>query len=138
MSKKLIAGMIIESIFLTSCCLWDCIDFDNAEAVLAGNWETEQDDGSVVTFSFNQNGILTQITRVTPENVTISANVPSSSSNVSDSNVAVVVTIGNVTSTYNATLDAEQNTLDGNLTTMIEFENVDITIPSGDLTLEKV
>jgi hypothetical protein len=109
------------------------------QSVLAGEWVAQDsEDDSILIFDFNSVGTLTAISKRTPEGETITGEINDTVTTINGKEVIVTVTVANVISTYNATLNPDEDTMDGRISTRIDFRSVDIVIPAGDLVLQKV
>jgi hypothetical protein len=108
-------------------------------AVLEGDWFAELDDGGEVVFTFDDQGDLTRIRAMTATGATVDFNASQSTTMLTGDQVTIRVPLGDRgTSTFEGTLSADQNTMEGALSQEIVAEGVlTVTIPGGDLTLTR-
>lgn len=104
---------------------------------LSGNWETEGDNGTAV-LTFNSSSVLTQIVGTTMDDQMATLTIGNSTTTIDGNNVTIVVPLDQGSRTFTGTLSDDGNTLSGTLTEMISLgDNLDLTIPGGDLTLTR-
>ncbi len=106
-----------------------------AEAVLAGDWQTDLEDGGTATFTFDEEGNLTQISALTAEGTEATLDLDDATSTVDGENVTVTFPTDGGEVTFAGTLEGQ--TLTGSLSLQIALRNGDleITIPAGELEL---
>ena len=103
--------------------------------VLASDWGATTADGVCVMITFDEDGYLVSITAQNSEGVTANLAVSGSTTTLVGSDVTVVIPVGSVTATFQGTLSADENTLDGTFTHQIVVdEELTITVPQGDIT----
>ena len=113
------------------------------EAVLEGTWTvTPADPGDFDGFTyearFDANGNLVELTGASPDGGSANLAIDDATTDVNGD--AVTVTIPRLTgaSVFEGTLNAAQDTIVGSITQEIDLGDLDIILPSGELTLERV
>ena len=129
-------SMAFMGLFLCGC---PFIPTPPPEAVLAGDWEGTTQDGSPLRVRFSDNGqLLGFLTTGEGDNLVL-VTPSNSQTTLVGSDVTVVVTVDATSATYEATLSADQNTLDGTVTQTISIgDDITVILPQGDLTLTRV
>ena len=114
------------------------------EAVLDGTWSiTPADPGDFEGFTyearFDSSGNLVEINGTRPEDgATARLDTSDSTTTVDGSAVSISIPRLTGTSVFSGTLSADQNTIAGSITAEIELGDLEVTLPGGDLTLERV
>lgn len=102
---------------------------------LSGNWEAEGDNGTAV-LTFNSSSVLTQIVGTNNDGQSATLSINNSTTTIDGNDVTIVVPLDQGNRTFMGTLSADGNTLSGTLSDSISLgNNLDLTIPGGDLTL---
>jgi hypothetical protein len=113
------------------------------ETVLEGDWETtaETAEGVAdVVITFDETGVVTRIVGTLDDGTTVSANITGATSTVDGDDVTLTIPLPNSDDvvTFEGTLSADENTLEGSLTRSIPIgDDVVVTIPAGDVTLNR-
>ena len=114
------------------------------EAVLEGTWEIiPADPGDFEGFTFearfDSDGNLVEINGTRPEDgATASLDIDNATTTVDGSAVTISIPRPTKTTVFDGTLSEDQNTITGTLTDEIELGDLEVTLPGGDLTLERV
>ena len=120
-----------------------CGIFTPAESILAGVWTiTPADPGDFGEWdyeaTFNSSGRLVELSAENAEGATAELEIDNATSQVSGSNVTVTIPAAAGTRVFEGTLSADQNTITGSLTQEIDLEDLEVSVPGGELTLERV
>ena len=120
-----------------------CGIFTPAESILAGAWTiTPADPGDFGDWNyeatFNSSGRLVELSAENAEGATAELEIDNATSQVSGSNVTVTIPAAAGTRVFEGTLSADQNTITGSLTQEIDLEDLEVSLPGGELTLERV
>ena len=114
------------------------------EAILEGTWSvTPADPGEFEAFTyearFNSSGDLVEINGTRPEDgATVSLDIDNATTSVDGSAVSISIPRPTGTRVFDGTLSDDQNTIVGSITEEIDLGNLEITLPGGDLTLERM
>ena len=113
------------------------------EAVLEGTWTiTPADPGDSEGFTFearfDSNGNLVEINGTRPDGATASLNINNATTTVDGSAVTISIPRPTRTTVFDGTLSSDQNTITGTITDEIDLGDLEVTLPGGDLTLERV
>ncbi len=116
---------------------------DNPAAVLEGNWSvtpaTPGDfEGYQYEATFDQDGQLTQLSADGPAGQTATLDTAGSETTVSGDDVTITIPRLTGESVFEGTLSEDQNTMTGSLTQEIDLGNLEILLPGGDVTLERI
>lgn len=104
---------------------------------LAGNWEVEGENGTAV-LTFNSSSVLTQIAATANGGQMATLTISNSTTTIDGNDVTIVVPLDQGNRTFMGTLSDDGNTLSGMLSETITLgDNIDVTIPGGDLTLTR-
>ena len=115
-----------------------------AEAVLEGTWTvTPADPGDFEGFTyearFDSSGDLVEINGTRPEDgATASLDIDDATTTVDGSSVTISIPRLTGASVFNGTLSGDQNTITGTITDEIDLGDLEVTLPGGDLTLERI
>ena len=114
------------------------------EAVLEGTWTiTPADPGQFEGFTyearFDSSGNLVEINGTRPEDgATVSLSIDDATTSVDGSAVSISIPRLTGTTVFDGILSADQNTMTGSITDQIELGDLEVTLPGGDLTFERV
>lgn len=116
---------------------------DNPAAVLEGDWtitpEDPGDAGDVMfTATWNSDGLLVQIVGVRDDGATVTLDTSDSTTVLDGSDVTITVPSLTGASVFEGTLSADQNTMVGSVAEEINLGDLEITLPGGNLTLERI
>ena len=116
---------------------------DNPAAVLEGDWTITSDDpgdaGDVMfTATWNSDGLLVQIMGVRDDGATATLDTSDSVTVLDGSDVTITVPDLTGARVFEGTLSADQNTMVGSVTDEINLGDLEITLPGGNLTLERI
>lgn len=112
--------------------------------MLEGTWSiTLADPGDFEGFTykarFDSSGNLVEINGTRPEDgATASLDIDNATTTVDGSSVSISIPRLVGTSVFTGTLSADQNRIAGSITDEIDLGNLAVTLPGGDLTLERV
>lgn len=114
-----------------------------AEAVFEGTWTvTPAEPGDFEGFAyearFDSSGKLVEITGTRPDGATASLDVDDATTTLDGSSVTVSIPRPTRTTVFNGTLSDDQNTITGTISDEIELGDLEVTLPGGDLTLERI
>ena len=118
---------------------------DNPAAVLEGTWSvTPEDPGDFADWefeaTFDSQGDLTQLHAAGPEGETVTRNIDGTTTEVDGNDVTI--TVPNLTDTgvtvFEGTLSEDQNTMTGSTTEEIDLGDLEVVVPGGALTLERI
>jgi hypothetical protein len=116
-----------------------CPEFIRPAAILAGDWETNDEDGNTAMVRFDDSGTVIGILIETDDGTMALIMVENSTTVVDSDDVTVTIPTPNGEAVYNATLSADQNTLTGTVDRVVELgDNVIVRIPQGDLVLTRI
>ena len=113
------------------------------EAVLEGTWSiTPADPGEFEGFTyearFNSSGDLVEINGTRPDGATASLGIDNATTTVDGSAVSISIPRLTGTRVFDGTLSDDQNTITGSMTEDINLGDLEVTLPGGDLTLERM
>ncbi len=114
------------------------------EAVLEGTWAImPADPGDFEGFTFearfDSDGNLVEINGTRPEDgATASLDIESATTTVDGSAVTISIPRPTKTTVFEGTLSADQNTITGSITDEIDLGDLEVILPGGELTLERV
>ncbi|UCE58437.1 MAG: hypothetical protein JSU63_13455 [Phycisphaerales bacterium] len=131
------------SIIVLSLSLTGCAIFTPVETVLAGSWTiTPSDPGDFADWdyeaTFNASGRLTELSAAGPDEASVALDVENATSEVNGSDVTITIPTAAGTRVFEGTLSADQNTLTGTMSLEIDLEDLEVSLPGGELTLERV
>lgn len=108
-------------------------------AVLAGDWYGVTQDNVSVVVTFSESGILVTIQATNAGDDSATLVVANATTEVDGNNFTITIPVGETTAVYEATLSADEQTLDGSVTSAIEVGDGDATIivDAGELTLSR-
>lgn len=120
-----------------------CPTTPGPEAVLEGTWSVTPDDpgdgeGFTYEATFNSDGDLVEITGTGPDGATASLSIDDATTTVDGSAVSISIPRLAGTTLFDGTLSADENTIDGSITDEISLGDLEIVLPGGDLTLERL
>lgn len=106
--------------------------------VLTGDWLTTLASLTELTFTFDEDGVLTEITGVTDEDVTVEYTVTGASSTQNGDTITFQFPVGSGTITFQGTLSEDENEIVGSFSGQFAIgDATQITIPSDELTLRR-
>ncbi len=114
------------------------------EAVLEGTWTiTPADPGDFEGFTyearFNSRGDLVEINGTRPEDgATASLDINNATTTVDGNSVRISIPRLTRTTVFDGILSSDQNTITGTITDAIDLGDLEVTLPGGDLTLERI
>lgn len=112
-----------------------------AEAVLAGTWKVEttpqEDDLTQLFLTFDQNGALQTVMYQVTDNAVITVPSPLGTTNVEGQEVTISSTFLGNSLSFDGTLNATNDVIEGNITITITVGGIVITIDNGEATLTK-
>ena len=113
------------------------------EAVLEGTWTiTPADPGDFEGFTyearFNSSGDLVEINGTRPDGATASLVIENATTTLDGNDVTISIPRLTGTSVYSGTLSGDQNTIVGSITDEIDLGNLEVSLPAGELTLERL
>ena len=139
MKRKALNVCVVASLgFVVGCPM-----MPGPEAVLEGTWSitpADPGDGEGFTYEahFDSSGNLIEITGTRPDGATASLTIDNATTTVDGSAVTISIPRPTKTTVFDGTLSEDQNTITGTLTDEIELGDLEVTLPGGDLTLERV
>ncbi len=139
--KVLNLGVVVSLALVVGC---PAVPAPSPETVPEGSWTiTPADPGEFEGFTyearFDSNGSLVEINGTRPEDgATVSLAIDNATTSVDGSAVSISIPRLTGTSVFDGTLSADQNTITGTITDEIELGDLEVTLPGGDLTLERV
>lgn len=117
----------------------------NPAAVLQGVWRLIFDnpgdlEGFDIQLTFDSNGQLTDISAVSPQGGTASLDVNNSSTTLEGDDVTISIPTQQGTRTFEGTLSADENSIDGAFSQEIELPSgdLDVSLPDSDATLRRI
>jgi hypothetical protein len=109
------------------------------EAVLAGDWVTDDAEQGTVYIRFDENGQVLGFAVVDQQDGVVLIEVDGATSNVEGDDVTITVPRVGGTATFTGTLSADGNTMEGTLVGEVEVgDDITIIIPQGNVTFERV
>ena len=114
------------------------------EAVLEGRWSiTPADPGEFENFTyegtFDTDGQLVELEATRDDGATATLNTTGSVTTLDGSDVTISVPgPGPGTRVFEGTLSEDQNTMTGSLTEEINLGDLEVTVPGGDLTWDRI
>lgn len=109
------------------------------ESVLAGDWQTTDDEGNPAFVRFDEDGVLTGALTITAEGQIVVVAIDNASSMVEGSDVTVSFPTLLGEAVYTGTLSEDKNTITGELNRTVEVgDNVLIVIPQGEVVLTRL
>ncbi len=135
---SLVATLLL--VFAVGCPL---VPAPGPEAVLEGTWTvTPADPGEFEGFMyearFDSNGNLVEISGTRPDGATASLVVENATTTVDGNDVTVSIARLTGATVFSGTLSGDQNTIVGSITDEIDLGNLEVSLPGGDLTLERI
>ncbi len=126
-------------------CMLGCplVPAPGPETVLEGTWRiTPADPGDFEGFTyearFNSSGDLVEINGTRPEDgATVSLDIDNATTTVDGSAVSISIPRLTRTTVFDGILSSDQNTITGTITDEIDLGDLEVTLPGGDLTLER-
>ncbi len=115
-----------------------------AEAVLEGRWSiTPADPGEFEDFTyegtFDSGGQLAELKATRDDGATATLDTAGSVTTLDGSDVTISVPgPGQGTRVFEGTLSEDQNTMTGSLTEEIDLGDLEVTVPGGDLTWDRI
>lgn len=115
-----------------------------AEAVLEGQWSITPDDrGEFENFmyegTFDSDGQLVELVATRDDGATATLNTTGSVTTLDGSDVTISVPgPGAGTRVFEGTLSEDQDTMTGSLTEEIDLGDLEVTVPGGDLTWDRI
>ncbi len=115
-----------------------------AEAVFEGRWSITPDDpGEFENFTyvgrFDSDGQLVELEATRDDGATATLNTTGSVTSLDGSDVTISVPgSGPGTRVFEGTLSEDQNTMTGSLTEEIDLGDLEVTVPGGDLTWDRI
>jgi hypothetical protein len=114
-----------------------------AAAVLAGTWSiTPEGDLGLWEYEgrFNSNGELVELSGTNVlDGSTVSLSIDDATTTVDGADVRITVEgLGPRSQVFEGTLSDDQNTITGSVTEEIDLDDLEATIPSGNLTFERL
>jgi hypothetical protein len=111
-------------------------------AFLEGTWTvTPEDPGDFEDIEFeavfNSNGVLITLRGTRDDGATATLNISGSATTIDGDDITVTVPGDNATVTFEGTVSEDQNTITGSTTQDIDLGDLDISLPGGELTLER-
>ncbi len=141
MKRGVLTLFVVTSLgFVVGCPL---VPAPGPEAVLEGTWSiTPADPGDFEGFTyearFNSSGDLVEINGTRPDGATASLAINNATTTVDGSAVSISIPRLTGTRVFEGTLSDDQNTITGSITDEIDLGDLEVTLPGGDLTLERV
>jgi hypothetical protein len=128
--------------FLAACApalmILGCPGMAPPEAVLEGDWATEDAQGATIYARFDANGQLLGFIVATAQGNAL-VEVDNSTTVVEGDDVTITVPTPTGDATFTGTLSADENTMDGQLTRQVVVtEDITVTVPAGPVTFERV
>ncbi len=108
------------------------------EAVLEGDWLTMGEEGTTAVVTFNDRGVVVKIVASTQDGMSATLTVENSTTTLDGNMLTFTFPTPAGQGEFEGTLSADQNTITGSLTREIDFEDGTITIPEGDITLNRI
>ena len=141
--KRQIMGLCAVATFV---CMLGCpiVPAPGPEAVLEGTWTiTPADPGEFEGFTyearFDSSGKLVEINGTRPEDgATASLDIDNATTSVDGSAVSISIPRLTGTTVFDGILSSDQNTITGTITNEIDLGDLEVTLPAGDLTLERI
>ena len=114
------------------------------EAVLEGRWSiTPADPGEFEEFTyegtFDGDGQLVELEATRDDGATATLDTTGSVTTLDGSDVTISVSVGVATTrVFEGTLSEDQNTMTGSLTDEIDLGDLEVTVPGGELTWDRI
>ncbi len=108
------------------------------EAVLEGDWLGMGPEGTTAVVTFDDQGVVVKIVGSTQDGMTATLTVENSTTTLDGNMLTFTFPTPAGQGEFEGTLSDDQNTISGSLTREIDFEDGTITIPEGDITLNRV
>ena len=141
MKRQVMGLCVIATLgFVVGCPL---VPAPDPEGVLEGTWSiTPTDPGDFEGFTyearFDSSGVLVEITGTRPDGATASLDIENATTTVDGNDVTISIPRLTGTSVFSGTLSGDQNTIVGSITDEIDLGNLEVSLPGGDLTLERI
>ena len=118
-------------------------DPDNSAAVLEGTWSvTPAEPGEFEGFEyeavFDSNGNLVQLSAEGPNGEMATLTLDNATTELDGSAVTITIPRPTGTSIFEGTLSDDQNTMIGSGTQEINLGDLEVVLPGGDLTFERI
>jgi hypothetical protein len=116
---------------------------DGDAAFLEGTWTITHEDpidpaGVEYEAFFSASGQLSQLTATTADGATATLDTDGASTAIGGNQVTISIPRPTGTSVFEGTLSEDQNTITGSLTQQIDFDDLDIVLPGGNIIMERV
>ena len=141
MKREVLSLCVVASLGLGVGC--PLVPAPGPEAVLEGTWSiTPADPGEFEGFTyearFNSNGDLVEINGTRPDGATASLGINNATTTVDGSAVSISIPRLTGTRVFDGTLSDDQNTITGSITDEIDLGDLEVSLPGGELTLERI
>lgn len=139
---------MIRKLALCSCLglfVWGCPSAPTTpdEAFLEGTWTvTPEDPGDFENVeyeaTFNQDGQLVKLKATRDDGATATLDASDSVTTLEGDQLTISVPVAGGTSVFEGTVSEDQNTITGELTREVDLGDLEIVVPGGTLTFERV
>ena len=142
MKREVLSLCAVASLSLVVGCPF--VPAPGPEAVLEGTWTiTPADPGDFGGFMFearfDSSGNLVEISGTRPEDgATALLDTSNATTTVDGSAVSISIPQLTGTTAFDGTLSDDQNTITGTITDEIDLGDLEVTLPGGDLTFERI
>ncbi len=110
-----------------------------SEAMLAGDWQTVDQDGMPAFARFDENGVLQAILTIGENGVPVLIQIDGAVSTVEGADVTIVIPAPLGTATFQGTLSEDENSITGTVDRSIEIgDDITVVIPQGNLELNRL
>jgi hypothetical protein len=95
-------------------------------------------EGYTYQARFDSSGDLVEITGTQPDGATVSLAIGNATTTLDGNDVTISIPRLTKTTVYTGTFSGDQNTIEGSITDEIALGDLEVSLPGGELTLERI